>query len=154
MERRSWILFAENDPQDGKEVVRLLQRAQVRHQIILCSTGAEALSCLRAEGKFSARPAGDPAFVLLKLRLPVYDGVNVLRTIKEDLKMMHVPVVIYAGTISQERLEAAYVWGVNSYVLKPRKRGDMARVFTNLGQYWGMTNVHPGSKSAQSISGG
>src|SRR4051812_14832079 len=122
MERRSWILIGENDPQEAKEVIRFLQKAHVRHETILCSTGAAALSCLRAEGKFFSRPAGDPAFVLLKLRLPVYDGVTVLRTIKEDLKMMHVPVVIYAGSISQERLEAAYVWGVNGYVLKPRNR--------------------------------
>src|ERR1044071_5512752 len=127
MQQQGWILLAEDDPAAAKGVVRLLQKANVRQRIILCSTGSEALSCLRVEGKFLSRPPGDPMFVLLKLRLPVYDGVSVLRSIKEDLKMMHVPVIIYGGSISRERLEAAYVWGVNGYVLKPRSRAGMAR---------------------------
>jgi len=147
MQQTGWILLAENDPAEAREVARLLQEVNVREQIILCATGSEALSCLRAEGKFSRRSPGDPIFVLLKLKLPVYDGVSVLRSIKEDLQMMHVPVVIYSGSIPRERLEAAYVWGVNGYVLKPRSRAEMARTFTNLAYYWGRTNVHPGKRS-------
>ena len=150
MGKNGWILVGEDDPKEATEVMRLLQQADVRHGIVLCRSGAEALSCLRREGRFQSGPNGDPTFVLLKLRLPVYDAVSVLRTIKEDLGLMHVPVVIYAGVISRERLEAAYIWGVNGYVLKPRTRTEKARVFTNLGNYWGSTNVHPGMAVRQS----
>jgi len=144
METRGWILLGEDNPGEAKGLKRLLEEGGVRKEIILCRTGAEALSCLRREGKFHQRPSVDPAVVLLKLRLPVYDGVSVLRTIKEDLELMHLPVVIYAGSRSRERLEAAYIWGVNGYFLKPRTPREVARVFTNLAGYWGLTNIHPG----------
>jgi CheY-like chemotaxis protein len=149
MAKHGWILIAEDNEED--EVVEVLQ--QTGHKIVIARNGAEALSCLRREGKYSLRPVGDPMFVLLKCRLPVYDGLLVLRTIKEDLHMMHLPVVIYARSVMQERLEAAYVWGVNGYIVKPRTRTEMVRVFSCVGQFWGVSNIHPGSRNGSALSG-
>jgi CheY-like chemotaxis protein len=145
MAKQGWILVAEDNEQDARQVVELLQQANVGTRILIARNGAQALNCVRREGSYALRPAGDPVFVLLKRRLPIYDGVSVLRTIKEDLNMMHVPVIMYAPTVLQEHLEAAYVWGVNAYIVKPRKRADIAQLFTCVGQFWGISNVHPGT---------
>lgn len=144
MALHGWILLAEDDEIEAQQVTKLLEQAGVGGKIVIARTGSEALSCLRLEGRFTKRPRGDPRFVLVKQRLPVYDGVSVLRTIKEDLKMMHVPVIIYARSISQQHLEAAYVWGVNGYIVKPRNPVQLARVITSVGQFWGISNIHPG----------
>ena len=144
MPGQGWILLAENLQEEAEELVCLLCKAGVRHKIIIANTGSQALSCLRQEGQFAHRPTGDPVFVLLKLCLPVYDGISVLRTIKEDLNLMHVPVIIYSRSLSQQQLQAAYIWGVNGCLIKPRGRDKLAQVFTSVGQFWGTTNVHPG----------
>src|SRR5436853_164988 len=116
MAKQGWILIAEDNEEDARQVGELLQQAGIGQRIVIARNGAEALNCLRREGKYELRPAGDPMFVLLKGRLPIYDGVSVLRTIKGDLNMMHVPVIMYSHTLLQEHLEDAYVSGVNAYV--------------------------------------
>ena len=146
MPKDGWILIAEDSPSEAEDVVCWLREAGVRNRIVLVHTGAQALSCLRKEGRFVNRPPADPLFVLLKLRLPVYDAVSVLRTIKEDMEMMHLPVVIYAHSVSRQHLEAAYVWGVNGYLVKPRSPRKKARVLGSVGQFWAITNIHPGNR--------
>ena len=144
MAKEGWILLAEDSHSEVEDVVCWLREAGVRNRIVVVSTGAQVLNCLRKEGRFANGPPGQPLFVLLKLRLPVYDAVSVLRTIKEDLGMMHLPVVIYARSVTRQQLEAAYVWGVNGYLIKPRSRSKKARALGSVGQFWAVTNIHPG----------
>jgi CheY-like chemotaxis protein len=108
--------------------------------------GADALDYLYRRGEFASRPDGQPALILLDLKLPKVDGLEVLRQIKGDAELKMIPVVMMTSSREEQDLLHSYQLGVNAYVVKPMKFHDFVEAVREVGAFWGVVNeVPPGS---------
>ena len=133
------ILLVEDNPDDEALTLRALKHANVLNPITVAHDGAEALEHLFNDG---ARPAGVPlpGLILLDLKLPKVDGLEVLRRIRADERARLIPVVILTGSREQEDVRAGYQAGANAYVRKPVKFSDFADAVRTLGMFWLLLN--------------
>ncbi len=138
------IVIVEDNPNDAELLVRSFKKHGVANRIVLLKDGVEALEFLLAEGAFARRPQSNPKVVILDLKLPKVDGLQVLRRIKADARTRATPVVVLTSSREDRDLSDAYESGVNSYVTKPIKFGDFAKVVADLRLYWLLTNKIPG----------
>ena len=138
------ILLVEDTPEDLELALRALRKANLTNRIQIARDGAEAMEFIFAEGKYSGRKIEDgPKVVLLDLKLPKIDGMEVLRRIKSDPRTKTIPVVVLTSSKEQKDVVESYQLGVNSYIVKPVNFERFAQAVQDLGMYWLLLNQPP-----------
>jgi CheY-like chemotaxis protein len=137
------ILLAEDDPVDRKLIVRALTDHNIANPVDEVKDGAEALDYLYRRGKFAERPGGHPLLVLLDIKMPKIDGLEVLRRIKADPDLRVVPVVVLTSSHEERDLVQGYRLGVNAYVVKPLEFDAFAEAVRQLAIFWALINEPP-----------
>jgi two-component system, response regulator len=139
------ILLVEDNPQDLELTQRALRKANLTNCIHIARDGAEALEFLFCEGAFAGRKIEDgPKVVLLDLKLPKLDGLQVLKRIKSDPRTRSIPVVVLTSSKEQNDVVESYHLGVNSYIVKPVNFERFAAAVQEVGMYWALLNHPPG----------
>ena len=142
------LLLVEDNPQDLELALRALQKANLANRIQVARDGAEALDFLFGEGAHTGREvAVAPKVILLDLKLPKIDGLEVLRRLKEDARTRSIPVVVLTSSNEQSDVVESYRLGVNSYIVKPVNFEGFARAVRELGFYWLLLNRAPADES-------
>lgn len=137
------ILLVEDNPQDLQLTQRALRKANITNRIQIARDGAEALEFIFCEGEHAARRFEDgPKVILLDLKLPKVDGLEVLRRIKDDVRTKTIPVVVLTSSKEQSDVVESYQLGVNSYIVKPVNFESFSAAVQQLGMYWLLLN-HP-----------
>jgi len=139
------ILLVEDSDTDLELALRALTQAKVANRIEVARDGAEALDFLFSQGAFAGRGADNPRLVLLDLKLPMVDGLEVLRAIKENPVTRTIPVVVLTSSHEQRDIVESYNLGVNSYIVKPVDFDGFMAAVADLGMYWMLLNRAPAS---------
>jgi two-component system response regulator len=138
------ILLVEDNPDDEALALRAFKKSAISNPIVVARDGAEALDYLYAQGQYANREDKElPAVVLLDLKLPKIDGLEVLKRIRENALTKHLPVVILTSSKHEEDLVSGYNLGANSYVRKPVDFNEFVRAVGHLGLYWLLLNELP-----------
>ena len=138
------ILLVEDNPRDAELTIRALKKRNLANRVFVVEDGVEALDFIFCRGKYAERAvAHPPKVVLLDLKLPKLDGLEVLRAIKADEGTCRIPVVIVTSSIEDPDIQAAYDLGVNSYVVKPVNFDSFVEAMSHLGLYWLLVNQSP-----------
>ena len=139
------ILLIEDNPSDIGLTERALKKSNITNPLVVASDGQEGLDYLFCEGIHAGRADADPpVLVLLDLKLPKLDGLEVLRRIRADPRSHRIPVVILTSSREEQDVAAGYDLGVNSYIRKPVDFHQFAEVIRQLGLYWLVINESPG----------
>jgi two-component system response regulator len=139
-----WILLVEDNPDDEALTLRALKRNNILNEVAVARDGAEALDYLFCQGHYSARDPGRlPELVLLDLKLPKIDGLEVLRRIRADARTRRLAVVILTSSNEERDIIAGYDLGANSYIRKPVDFNQFMESVRQLGVYWLVLNVSP-----------
>ena len=137
------ILLVEDNPHDAELTIRALKKKHLANRVFHAEDGVEALDFLFARGRFADRNMEDsPKVILLDLKLPRINGLEVLRAIKGDERTCTIPVVIVTSSAEDPDVHAAYQLGANSYVIKPVQFEALIEAVSKIGIYWLMVN-HP-----------
>jgi CheY-like chemotaxis protein len=137
------ILLAEDNANDIELTMNALAAHRLANDVIVARDGEEALDYLYHRGSFAARPNGNPAVILLDIKMPKVDGLEVLRTIKSDAKLKYIPVVMLTSSREEYDLAESYKLGVNAYVVKPVDFSEFMEAVSKLGVFWAMINEPP-----------
>ena len=138
------ILLVEDNPTDLELSLRALSKVNLANKVLAVGDGAQALDYLFAEGEYAGREvAAHPRVVLLDLKLPKVDGIEVLRKIKGDPRTAMVPVVVLTSSAEERDRVASYKLGANSFIVKPVDFDSFARAVTEVGMYWMLLNRPP-----------
>ena len=138
------ILLVEDNPSDGELTLRALKKHNLVNKLHWVKDGAEALDFIFANGSYSERKVGSPLrVILLDLKLPKVDGLEVLRRIKSDERTKTIPVVILTSSREERDIVESYKLGVNSYVTKPVEFENFIKAISELGLYWLLLNKMP-----------
>ena len=138
------ILLVEDNPDDLELTVRALRKAHLANHIHVARDGAEALEFIFGEGRYADRDTSDmPKLILLDLKLPLVDGLEVLQRIKADPRTFAIPTVVLTSSKEQNDVVASYRLGVNSYIVKPVEFEGFAKAVQELGMYWLLLNQPP-----------
>jgi CheY-like chemotaxis protein len=137
------ILLVEDDPHDVELTLEALAEYNIANAADVASDGADALDYLYRQGRFFDRPEGNPAVILLDLKLPKVDGMEVLRKIRSDQRLRLIPVVILSSSREERDLVESYQLGVNAYVVKPVDFQEFMEAVKNLGLFWAIINEPP-----------
>ena len=140
------ILLVEDNPNDVELTLAALEKSQLANEIIICRDGAEALDFLYRRGAYQGRAARDPAVVLLDLKLPKLDGLEVLETVKNDADLRAIPVVMLTSSREEVALVRSYQLGVNAFVVKPVGFKQFFEAIQDLGVFWAVLNEPPPSR--------
>jgi CheY-like chemotaxis protein len=138
-----WILLAEDNENDADLSLRALTLAEPPGDLILAHDGAEVLDCLYRRGGFEARVENPPALVLLDLKMPKVDGLEVLRHIKADARLKKIPVVVFTSSREQTDLARSYELGANAYVVKPVDFQEFVDALKEVRTFWLLINEPP-----------
>jgi two-component system, response regulator len=130
------ILLVEDNPNDAELTLRALKQRNLANQVFVCHDGAEAMDF------FSKGEGPVPKVVLLDLKLPKVDGLEVLRRLKQDSRTKSIPIVVLTSSREEPDIERAYALGANSYIVKPVDFEAFARAVSDVGLYWLLLN-HP-----------
>lgn len=138
------ILLVEDNPDDVELTMRALEKNNIKNEIIVANDGVGALDFLFGTGKYSGRDLNEmPALILLDLKLPKIEGLEVLRKIRADKRTRLLPVVILTSSKEEQDLVRGYALGTNSYVLKPIDFNQFTKAVGLLGLYWLLINESP-----------
>jgi CheY-like chemotaxis protein len=137
------ILLAEDDPRDAEMTLDALEEYNLANKVFVVHDGEQVLDYLYCRGKFKAREGGNPAAVLLDLKMPKVDGLEVLRAIKADKDLKTIPVVVLTSSRETPDLTECYKHGVNAYVVKPVDFVEFAKAVKQLGIFWAAVNEPP-----------
>lgn len=137
------IVLVEDSPRDRQLTLNALKEYNLANEVVTLRDGAEALDYLFRRGEFATRGEGEPALVLLDLKMPKVDGLEVLREIKADARLKIIPVVVMTSSREEKDLAAAYRLGANAYVVKPVKFQDFVEAVRQLGVFWALINEPP-----------
>jgi len=137
------ILLAEDNPQDAELTLTALGEYNIANEVVVVTDGAQAIDYLFRRGNYSTRAEGNPAVVLLDLKMPKVDGLEVLRTIKQDEKLKNIPVVMLTSSREEADVVKSYSLGVNAYVVKPVDFQAFLDVVRQLGAFWTVHNEPP-----------
>ena len=137
------ILLAEDNPRDVELTLEALNDFNLINQVIVVNDGVQALEYLRCEGKYKDRNPGFPAVVLLDIKMPRMDGIEVLRAIRNDQQLKMLPVVMLTSSREEQDLIKTYELGVNAYVVKPVNFKEFIEAIKLLGGFWALINERP-----------
>ena len=137
------ILLVEDSTNDIELTLAALEENHLANEVVVVRDGAEALDYLYCRGIFKLRARGNPAVVLLDLKLPKVDGLEVLKTIKEDPDRKCIPVVMLTSSREEQDLARSYNLGVNAYVVKPVGFSEFLKSIRELGLFWAVVNEPP-----------
>jgi CheY-like chemotaxis protein len=133
----------EDNPKDLELTLAALGKCQLANEIAVARDGAEALDYLYSRGAHADRAPGEPAVVLLDLKLPKVDGLEVLETVKKDPAQRHIPIVMLTSSREEQDLVKSYSLGVNAFVVKPVDFRAFFEAIQDLGVFWGIVNEPP-----------
>jgi CheY-like chemotaxis protein len=137
------ILLVEDSLRDAELILDALDANQLANVVVHVRDGADALDYLYRRGQFAGRPDAQPALMLLDLKLPKVDGLEVLRQIKGDVTLKMIPVVMMTSSREERDLLYSYELGVNAYVVKPMKFQDFVEAVKQVGIFWAVINEVP-----------
>ncbi|WP_213878770.1 response regulator [Pseudomonas sp. dw_358] len=137
------ILLVEDNPHDLELTLVALERSQLANEVIVLRDGAEALDYLHRRGDYQGRDEGNPAVMLLDLKLPRVDGLEVLKIVRETEALRSIPVVMLTSSREEPDLNRAYELGVNAYVVKPVEFKEFVSAISDLGVFWAVLNEPP-----------
>ena len=137
------ILLVEDDPKDVELTLTALEEYNLANEVVVTRDGEEALDFLYRRGTFTTRANGNPAVLLLDLKLPKVDGLEVLQQIKSDEKLKMIPVVVLTSSREERDMVASYRLGVNAYVVKPVDFHEFVNAIRELGVFWAIINEAP-----------
>jgi CheY-like chemotaxis protein len=143
------ILLAEDDLHDVELTLAALAEYNLTNQVMVVRDGAEALDYLYRRGEFATRTGGNPMLILLDLKMPKINGLEVLKAIKADLALKSIPIVMLTSSRETPDLTECYLHGVNAYVVKPVGFSDFMKAVKQLGVFWAAVNEPPPDASAR-----
>lgn len=146
MENLKRILLAEDDEKDIDLTLAALAEINIANKIDVVRDGEEALDYLFKRARYANRENGNPVVVMLDLKMPKVDGLEVLKQIKGDDKLRKIPVVILTSSIMESDLITSYELGVNAYVVKPVDFDNFMTAIKELGSFWAILNETPSEK--------
>ncbi len=137
------ILLAEDDPRDVELTLNALSEYNLANEVAVVRDGVEALDYLYGRETFSSRPEGNPVVILLDLKMPRMDGIQVLKKLKSDERMRLIPVVILTSSREDRDLEECYSLGISAYVVKPVRFTEFVEAVKKIGMFWALINEPP-----------
>ena len=137
------ILMVEDDPKDVELTLTALDEYNLANEVLVVRDGEEALDYLYCRGTFETRRQENPSVMLLDLKLPKVDGLEVLRQIKSDEKLKLIPVVVLTSSREEKDMVESYQLGVNAYVVKPVDFHEFVNAIKELGIFWAVINEPP-----------
>ena len=137
------ILLVDDSPRDTELALDALAKHNLANEVIALRDGAEALDYLYRRGQFADRPIGNPAVVMLDLKMPKVDGIEVLRQIKGDPQLKMIPVVVLTSSREEQDLVTSYKLGVNAYIVKPVQFQEFVDAVKVVGAFWAVVNEPP-----------
>lgn len=140
------ILLAEDNVKDVELTLEALSEHNLANQVVVVKDGVEALEYLRCEGNYKQRKQGNPAVILLDIKMPRMDGIEVLKVIRSDDKLRAIPVVILTSSREEPDLKKCYEIGVNAYVVKPVDFRNFIDAIKQIGVFWALLNELPPEK--------
>jgi len=143
MESIGRILLVEDDPKDTELTMTALEEYNLSNEVVVATDGEEALDYLYYRGKFQRRSGENPAVMLLDLKLPKVDGLEVLQRVKADDKLRMIPVVVLTSSREERDMLSSYKLGVNAYVVKPVDFHEFVNAIKELGIFWAIINEPP-----------
>ena len=142
------IVIAEDNANDVELTLAALRENHVVNEIVVVRDGAEALDYLCKRNRYADRMTGNPALLLLDLKMPKVDGIDVLRAVKSDPRLKSIPVVVLTSSREEQDLVRSYDLGVNAYVVKPVEFHDFVEAVKRVGGFWAMLNEPPPARGA------
>ncbi len=146
------ILLAEDNANDVELTLGALRENRILNDIVVARDGAEALDYLFKRGRFQERNGGNPAVVLLDLKMPKVDGIEVLRAIRADPALKQTPIVMLTSSREEQDLVRSYELGVNAYVVKPVDFHEFIDAVRVLGGFWAVVNVPPPPRRSRVVN--
>lgn len=147
------ILLIEDNPEDVEITLRAFQKHHIANKIHVVRDGEEALECLFSTGRYAEHsPCQNTRLILLDLKLPKVDGLEILQKCKTDPRTKHIPVVVLTSSREERDLAESYNYGVNSYVVKPVDFPQFSDAVRQLGLYWMLLNQVPADLTTNSAS--
>jgi CheY-like chemotaxis protein len=137
------ILLVEDNPKDVELTLAALGHHHLANEVIVAKDGIQALAILRKEGEYQNQPGGHPGIILLDLKMPKVDGLEVLKQIKQDPELKMIPVVMLTSSKEERDLVQSYKLGVNAYVVKPVDFGEFVSAVRDIGAFWAILNEPP-----------
>ncbi len=138
------ILLAEDSSADAEMTMRTLKKRGIANRVVWVKDGVEAIEYLFSEGAYAGRISGYPRLVLLDLKMPRMDGLQVLQRMKQDPRTQTIPVVMMTSSREEGDMFSSYKLGVNSFVVKPVDFDSFAETVAEVGMYWMITNQPAG----------
>ncbi|MEO8002545.1 MAG: response regulator [Arenimonas sp.] len=138
------ILLVEDSVHDAEMTMRVLKRRGIVNEIAWMKDGVEAIEYLFCEGEYAERDNGLPKLVLLDMKMPRMDGLQVLKRLKSSERTRHIPVVMLTSSQEESDLMNSYLSGVNSYIVKPVDFEQFDETIAQVGMYWAVVNQTPG----------
>jgi len=137
------ILMVEDDPRDVELIMTALEEHNLANEVVVATNGEEALDYLYYRENFQLRPNGNPVLVLLDLKMPKVNGLEVLRQIRNDDKLKMIPVVVLTSSREEKDWIESYKLGINGYVVKPVDFHEFVDAVRDLGVFWALVNEPP-----------
>jgi len=138
------IILIEDNASDAELIIRAFQKNKIANELLHLKDGVEALDYFFAKGNYSGRDINDlPKVILLDLKMPKIDGMEVLLAIKSDKRTRHIPVVLLTSSNESRDIHEGYQLGANSYIVKPINFDDFVKAMRDLGFYWLLLNQPP-----------
>ena len=136
-------MIVEDDPNDVELTLTALGEYNLANEVVVARDGQQALDYLYCRGEFNGRPANNPAVMLLDLKLPKIDGLEVLQQVKSDGRLKTIPVVVLTSSSEEKDKMQSYSLGVNAYVVKPVDFHEFVNAVKELGVFWAVINEPP-----------
>lgn len=137
------ILLAEDNANDVELTIEALKKHRLVNEVVVARDGADTLDYLYRRNQHQHRTGGNPALLLLDLKMPKVDGLDVLRQVKADPHLRTIPVVVLTSSREEQDLVSSYELGVNAYVVKPVEFGEFIEAVRLLGGFWAVLNEPP-----------
>lgn len=137
------ILLVEDNPRDAELTLEALAEQNLANRVVMVKDGVEAMEYLNYEGSFKHRKQGNPAVILLDIKMPRMDGIEVLTAIRSHENLKKIPIVMLTSSREEPDLKRSYDLGVNAYVVKPVNFSDFMEAVKQIGIFWALLNEQP-----------